>query len=208
MCVSARPTRYEQVGQLLCEEWSVWGDVLLRPSDPSTVRTLWEGEASSGGVPVHRPASSSPPGDARCPIRTLSKLPSPTPLPSQRPQGNLEKDTNTVSLSPKNSVPWWRGWPALLLRPKVVRLMTPLSQTLAQRLLMLNNINVLRSGQSCWSGRSSLVGVSGDLIVNHHTVHQTLGQQARVLLAQLQRAQAAQVLALKSHVWTVRAKFC
>lgn len=47
-------------------------------------------------------------------------------------------------------------------------------------------------------GRISLVGVSGDLIVDHHTVYQTLGQQAGVLLAQLQRAQAAQVPALKS----------
>lgn len=67
------------------------GDVLLRPSDPSTARTLWEGEAGSGGVPVHRPASSSPPGDTRWPIRTLSKLPSPTPFPSHRPHGNLGK---------------------------------------------------------------------------------------------------------------------
>lgn len=48
------------------------------------------------------------------------------------------------------------------------------------------------------SGRISLVGVPGDLIVNHHAVNQTLGQQARVLLPQLQRAQSAQVLALKS----------
>lgn len=65
---------------------------------------------------------------------------------------------------------------------------------------MLNKISVLRSGQCAGllAGRRSLVGVSGDLIVNHHTVHQTLGQQARVLLAQLQRAQAAQVLALES----------
>lgn len=47
------------------------------------------------------------------------------------------------------------------------------------------------------SGGISLVGVSGDLVVNHHTVDQTLGQQAGVLLAQLQRAQAAQVLALE-----------
>lgn len=46
--------------------------------------------------------------------------------------------------------------------------------------------------------RGLLVGVSGDLIIDHHTVDQTLGQQARVLLSQLQRAQPAQVLALKA----------
>lgn len=67
--------------------------------------------------------------------------------------------------------------------------------------LDIENINVFRSGQCAdeapRSGRISLVGVSGDLIVNHHAVYQTLGQQAGVLLAQLQRAQAAQVLALK-----------
>lgn len=40
--------------------------------------------------------------------------------------------------------------------------------------------------------------MSGDLIVNHHAVNQTLGQQARVFLTQLQRTQSAQVLALKS----------
>lgn len=50
------------------------------------------------------------------------------------------------------------------------------------------------------TGRIPPVGVSRDLVVNHHTVHQTLGQQAGVLLTQLQRAQAAQVLALQLHV--------
>lgn len=45
--------------------------------------------------------------------------------------------------------------------------------------------------------RVLLVGVSSDLIIHHHTVYQTLGQQARVLLSQLQSAQPAQVLALK-----------
>lgn len=45
--------------------------------------------------------------------------------------------------------------------------------------------------------RVLLVGVSSDLIIHHHTVNQTLGQQARVLLSQLQSAQPAQVLALK-----------
>lgn len=40
------------------------------------------------------------------------------------------------------------------------------------------------------------VGVSSDLIVHNYTVHQTLSQQARVLLAQLQGAQSAQVLTL------------
>lgn len=45
--------------------------------------------------------------------------------------------------------------------------------------------------------RISLVGVSSDLIIHHHTVYQTLGQQARVLRSQLQSAQPAQVLALK-----------
>ncbi len=44
--------------------------------------------------------------------------------------------------------------------------------------------------------RILLVGVSSDLIIHHHTVNQTLGQQARVLLSQLQSAQPAQVLAL------------
>lgn len=72
------------------KECGVCGYVLLRlPRDPSTVRTPWEGEASSGGVPVHLPASSSPPGVTSWPMRTRSKLPSPTPFPSQRPHGNL-----------------------------------------------------------------------------------------------------------------------
>lgn len=47
-----------------------------------------------------------------------------------------------------------------------------------------------------------LVGVSSDLIVHHHTVNQTLGQQAGVLLSQLQGAQPAQVLALKQKAQT------
>lgn len=51
--------------------------------------------------------------------------------------------------------------------------------------------------RSVCRGGCSLVGVSSDLVVNHHAVYETLGQQARVLLPQLQRAQAAQVLALK-----------
>lgn len=49
---------------------------------------------------------------------------------------------------------------------------------------------------------SLLVGVFSDLIVHHHTVNQTLSQQARVLLPQLQRAQPAQVLALKRKTQT------
>lgn len=77
---------------------------LLRlPSDPSTVRILWEGEASSGGVPVHLPASSSPPGDTSWPMRTLSKLPSPTPFPSHRPHGNL-KGNKTLYIQLKNVI--------------------------------------------------------------------------------------------------------
>lgn len=39
--------------------------------------------------------------------------------------------------------------------------------------------------------------MSSDLIIHHHTVDQTLGQQAGVVGSQLQRAQPAQVLALK-----------
>lgn len=73
-------------------------DVLLRPpSDPSTALTLWDGDASSGGVPDHRPASSSAPGDTSWPIRTLSRLPSPTPLPSHRPHGNLQQENSFIS---------------------------------------------------------------------------------------------------------------
>lgn len=42
-----------------------------------------------------------------------------------------------------------------------------------------------------------LVGVSSDLVVHHDTVDETLGQQARVLLTQLQSAEPAQVFALE-----------
>lgn len=58
-------------------------------------------------------------------------------------------------------------------------------------------------------GRILLVGVPCNLIVHHHTVNETLGQQARVLLSQLQSAQPAQVLALKSKPQiTVRVALC
>lgn len=50
---------------------------------------------------------------------------------------------------------------------------------------------------AAFRGGLSLVDVPGDFIVHHHTVYQTLGQQAGVLLSQLQSAQPAQVLALK-----------
>lgn len=40
----------------------------------------------------------------------------------------------------------------------------------------------------CGVGCALLVRVSSDLIVHHHTVDQTLGQQAGVLLSELQSA--------------------
>ena len=43
-----------------------------------------------------------------------------------------------------------------------------------------------------------LVGVAGDLVAHHHTVHQPLGQQAGVVVAQLSRGQLPQVLALNT----------
>jgi len=40
------------------------------------------------------------------------------------------------------------------------------------------------------------VGVAGDLVAHHHTVHQPLGQQAGVVVSQLGRGQLPQVLTL------------
>ena len=40
------------------------------------------------------------------------------------------------------------------------------------------------------------VGVAGDLVAHHHTVHQPLGQQASVVVTKLSRSQLPQVLAL------------
>lgn len=53
------------------------------------MRLPWEGERCSGGVRQALAESSSPLGNTNSPIRTLSRLPSSTPLPSHRPQGNL-----------------------------------------------------------------------------------------------------------------------
>lgn len=65
--------------------------LLPRPdSDVMLMRLAWDGERCSGGVPQPLPESSSPLGTASSPIRTLSRLPSSTPLPSHRPHGNLE----------------------------------------------------------------------------------------------------------------------
>ena len=43
-----------------------------------------------------------------------------------------------------------------------------------------------------------LVGVAGDLVAHHHTVHQPLGQQAGVVVAELSGGQLPQVLALNT----------
>lgn len=59
-------------------------------SDVMLMRLVWDGERCSGGVRQPLPESSSPLGTTSSPIRTLSRLPSSTPLPSHRPHGNLE----------------------------------------------------------------------------------------------------------------------
>lgn len=70
----------------------VWYSLHPRPDrDVMLMRLVWDGERCSGGVRQFFPGSSSPLGTTSSPIRTLSRLPSSTPLPSHRPHGNLEE---------------------------------------------------------------------------------------------------------------------
>lgn len=74
---------------LLCENADSYWLVSRPVSDVMLMRLPWEGERCSGGVRQALAESSSPLGNTNSPIRTLSRLPSSTPLPSHRPHGNL-----------------------------------------------------------------------------------------------------------------------
>lgn len=207
--VSAWDMRYKQVGQLLC-----WRMLCVRERTASAQRSqhspdtlgrrgqLWRRPCPPASVLLStRWHQMSDQNSFQAAIAHAFPQPSTTRKPANR-------ETPFPYLL-KTTYQRWRGWPALLPRSEIVRLMTLLNQTsvdFTQCLLILSNISVVRSAQCAevtpWLGSISLVGVSGDLVVNHHTVYQTLGQQAGVLLAQLQRAQAAQVLALKWDAWT------
>lgn len=73
-------------------------------------RRVTVGDFCWGGVRHCFPSSSSDVEDTSSPIRIRSRLPSSTPFPSHRPQGNLQRTQHKHRSAPRTVAAWSQSW--------------------------------------------------------------------------------------------------